>query len=121
MNHVLAISFSIILCAGCFKQHYDSKWSRICTTFASGFTEEQFDHLRIGMHEDSVKLLIGAPLEILERFYSEKKLADGSVWLWYYSKEAHCTDYNYDWLGREVFFGEDGKVTAFRRIIRRDE
>jgi hypothetical protein len=69
------------------------------------------------MTSDSVKLLIGSPLEIVEPFYLEKKRADGSVSVWFYSKEGHCTSSNYSWLGREVFGDEKGHVTTFCRRI----
>lgn len=110
-----------MLCIGCLTPRYDPKWSRICTIFGSGFTEEGFDQIHKGMISDSVKLLIGPPIEIVQHFYPERKHADGSVSLWYYSKEGPCSSYNYAWLGREVFFDENGKVTVFCRSICRDD
>jgi SmpA / OmlA family len=102
---------------------YHPKWSPACTLYAEGFTEARFDQLRVGMSRDSVVLLLGKPLEIQETFYPERKLKDGSVSLYNYTLDwtpgLNCP-YDYAWLGREVFFDDLGKVTAFCRSIHHD-
>jgi hypothetical protein len=118
---VLCLSV-LYLYTSCFMgEYYHPKWSRICTTFASGFTEANFAQLHNGMTKDSLKILLGTPMYIQTSFYPDDKYKVGTE-LWYFSQDGGGSDCpgDYAWLGREVLINERGYVVDVRRVIHYD-
>jgi outer membrane protein assembly factor BamE (lipoprotein component of BamABCDE complex) len=75
------------------------------TEFAAEYTEEAFDSLRLGATRDDVERLLGAPLEIWERFGFE---------MWAYSKQV---DPENNYLQRIVTFDSSGRLVEKHRAF----
>ncbi len=79
----------------------------IDTQYASGFSEETFAKIKVGMTEAEVRQILGAPLEIV----------GGSRW--FFTEDGKCTWGDWAWLVRAVNFKE-GRVDEMLHFVAYD-
>jgi hypothetical protein len=77
------------------------------TKWAPGFSEVQFDRVRVGMREEEVRALVGRPL-------GERRSEDGEHLLLYTQGPLHDPT---NWWMRYVVVGPDGRVVRVGREL----
>jgi hypothetical protein len=97
----------------------------IDTVYAAGFSEARFDDVHPGMSAVEVRRLLGPPLHKsapLYKSYPPRLMTQHSraVEAWSYTGDGACTWGDFAWLGRYVYFDENGLVTETERRINRD-
>jgi hypothetical protein len=93
----------------------------IDTVFAPGYTEEQFDVVTTGMTKAEVVRLVGQPLDtfrVTQAWHPFLKV--GAVEGWAFSHDGACKWGDFAWLGRYVYFNDQGKVTETARVVHHD-
>ena len=78
----------------------DSKWFDPGTVYGPTYSEEAFQHLRIGTPISEVRLLLGEPL-------TRRSLPEGEMW--YYARHGSASE---DYLCRTLEFGSDGRLAS---------
>lgn len=111
---LVAIAFLciIIFLSGGFplSEGYNPVKPGIDTKFSSGYTEENFNKITIGMDTAEVLKLVGEPIGKLGRHTR----------MWYFTSDGKCKWMNFAWLARDIVVGPNGKVRDIHKSVRYD-
>ena len=88
---------------------YFYPWPEIDTKFGDGYSEENFNQIKIGMLKSQVISKLGAPIEIVTA-------ADGKISLWY-SQDGNCSWGDFAWLGRTVIVQDDKVIDITKQVF----
>jgi hypothetical protein len=115
---IIAVAFFCIVMfiAGGFSliDGYNPVKPDIDTQFSSGYSEENFNKIAVGMDTSEVTRLIGEPLGRLpERDVPFKPMR-------FYSADGKCHFQSFAWLARGIIIGRDGKVRQIQKSVRYD-
>lgn len=86
------------------------------TIVSSGFSEEKFKTIKIGMDTVEVQSIIGIPL------YTRNDTSnnDSNYQIWVYTSDGKFKHGDFAWLSRSLFINKDGRVEEISSFIAYD-
>lgn len=100
-------------------ESYLSIYPSIDTVYAPGYTEAAFDALKSGMTAEEVRAALGEPLWKVSAETCHH-LAEGGAVGWCYTSDGSCSFADFAWLGRYVYFDQEGRVTTTVKVVHPD-
>lgn len=96
----LTIAVSFVSCG--MNEGYFPLYPHIDTVFSSGYSAQGWERVAVGMEKGEVLQLLGRPLTD----------TNVSPSLWSYSCDGKCWWQDFAWEGKQLFFTQEGVVTA---------
>jgi outer membrane protein assembly factor BamE (lipoprotein component of BamABCDE complex) len=89
----------------------------IDTKTSSGYTEEKFNQIKVGMTKTEVFNIMGTPYYPEWSSWNSK---DSSNTAWDFTSDGKFDDGDFAWMGRSIYFNDSGEVIEIYRKVHYD-
>jgi hypothetical protein len=116
---LVSLGFTVLVFANA--ELYFPLYPAIDTVFSDRYSEERFDAIHAGMTSQEVAEALGPPFSLARlRPLVNARVPDGSVFVLGFSHDGAFPWGDFAWLGRNVYFDGNNRVTGTSKGIHHD-